>query len=313
MKNSLRGKFLTAFVLLTALILPVSSAGPAGDREPVPVQERRVVSGDVDLFVRVAGKLGSGKIVIALNGGPGVSSRYMTDLEAVAGDNLALVTFDQRGVGRSTTPAPQVTNFTFEKYLEDIEAIRKSLGVKSFSILGHSWGGILALKYALAFPDRVDSLILIGNGPLKDAGLKEYLGKMRKRVIELMQLGVIDRKLERHADIYPAYFSDPRFKPQVELLPDLNEQVMNMTLEAAAGYDLTDDLSRINKRALILWGMDDPIGLDVATATKTALSGARVELIVIKGCGHFWQEKPQEFMDHIRAFLLPAPTSVRTS
>ncbi len=96
MKNLFRDSSLAEFILLTVLILTASWAGLAGDRIPGPVQELKVVSGDVDLFVRVAGKLGSGKIVMALNGGPGVSSRYMTDLEAVAGDNLALVTFDQR-------------------------------------------------------------------------------------------------------------------------------------------------------------------------------------------------------------------------
>jgi proline iminopeptidase len=260
--------------------------------------------GDVDLFVRVAGNLTSGKVLLALNGGPGVSSRYLTDLEVLAGDNLALVTFDQRGVGRSTAPALEVSNFTFENYLDDIEAIRQTLRIKSFHILGHSWGGILALKYAVVHPDRVDSLILIGNGPIKDSELKASLGRIRERVIELIEQGIIDAKLERHSDIYHAYLSDPRFKPPFDLIPDLNEPVMNLTFQAITGYDLTNDLPRIHKKILLLWGADDPVGLDAAEATKTALSGAQVELVVIEECGHFWQEKPQEFLTRIRAFLI---------
>jgi proline iminopeptidase len=252
----------------------------------------------------VAGNLSSGKVLLALNGGPGVSSRYMTDLEVLAGDNLALITFDQRGVGRSKAPALEVSNFVFEKYLDDIEAIHKTLGIKSFHILGHSWGSIQALKYTLVHPDNVDSLILIGNGPIKDSELKVFLGKIRERVIELIHQGIIDGKLERHSDIYPAYLSNPRFKPPFDLIPDLNEPVMNLTFQAITGYDLTNDLPQFHEKIMILWGEDDPANLDVAKATKAALTGAQVELIVIEECGHFWQERPQEFLAHIRAFLI---------
>ena len=304
MKIKFRRMGTLGFLLVTVQAFSASKMGPTINGETIPVQQHRVVTGNVDLFVRVAGKLTSGRVVLALNGGPGVSSRYMTDLEVLAGDDLALVTFDQRGVGRSTAPALEVSNFIFDKYLDDIEAIRQTFGIKSFHVLGHSWGGILALKYALVHPDKVDSLILIGNGPLKDSELKVFLGKMRTRVIELIRQGIIDGKLERHSDIYPAYLSDPHYKPPFDLIPDLNEPVQNLTFQAIAGYDLTNDLPRIHKRILILWGADDPVGLDVAKATKTALSGAQVELVVIKDCGHFWQERPEEFLARIRAFLI---------
>ena len=290
-------------ILLTMQGYSASSFCQTGLKETIPVQEYRIASGDVELFVRVAGNLSSSRVLLALNGGPGVSSRYMTDLEGLTGDNLALITFDQRGVGRSTSPALEVSNFVFEKYLDDIEAIRQTLGIESFHMLGHSWGGILALKYALVHPEKVDSLILIGNGPIKDLELKAFLGKMRKRVVELIQQGIIDGKLERHSDIYPAYLSDPHFKPSVDLIPDLNEQVQNLTFQAIEGYDLTNDLSQIHKKILIIWGEDDPVDLDVAESTKAALSRAQVELVVIKDCGHFWQEKPKEFLFYIRRFL----------
>jgi len=272
-------------------------------RRIAPVREVRVSSGGVELFVRVAGESESGNALLALSGGPGISSRYMTDLENLAGKSLAVVTFDQRGVGRSSAPVLEKSGFTFEKYIEDIESIRKSLGLKSFHLLGHSWGGILALRYATVHPERVRSLILIGSGAVTHQSLLRFLAKMRARVIELMQAGVIDRKMERHADIYPAYLSDPRFKPAVELLPDLNEAVMNMTFEAVSGYDLTKDLAGLKKRVLMLQGVDDPIGLDTAGEIRAALTAAKVATAWIEGCGHFWQEKPVPFMREIREFL----------
>lgn len=288
MKESLRLVGTLGFILSMIQVFLASNSVPTNCMERIPVREHRIISGDVDLFVRVAGNLSSGRVLLALNGGPGVSSRYMTDLEVLAGDDLALVTFDQRGVGRSTAPALKVSNFTFEKYLDDTEAIRQTLGIESFHVLGHSWGGILALKYAIVHSENVESLILIGNGPIKDSKLKVFLLEIRKRVIQLVQQGIIDEKLERHSDIYPAYLSDPFFKPPYDLIPDLNEPIQNLTFLANSGYDLTNDLPRIHKRILILWGEDDPVGMSVAEATKTALSGARVELVVIEDCGHFW-------------------------
>lgn len=148
------------------------------------------------------------------------------------------------------------------------------------------------------------SLILIGSGPVTHQGLLRFLARMRSRVIGLMQAGVIDRKLERHADIYPAYLSDPRFKPAVELLPDLNEAVQNLTFEAVAGYDLTKDLAGLKKRVLMLQGEDDPVGLDTAEEIRGALASAEAVLIRVGGCGHFWQEKPVVFMREMRAFLV---------
>lgn len=293
----------STFILFMIFILSLSGTALTTQRDTIPTREIRVVSGDVELFMRVAGNLLSGRILLAINGGPGVSSRYMIDLDSLAGNDLALVTFDQRGVGRSSTPTMDISNFTFDNYLDDLEAIRQSLGIGSFHLLGHSWGGLLALKYAVAYPDKVDSLILIGSAPLKDSELKAFLDKMRTHVIELMKQGIIDEKLERHSDIYPAYLSDPRFVPPFELITDLNEPVQNITFQAIEGYDLTKDLRRIEKRVLILWGEDDPVGLDVAEATKAALSRSQVELVVIEECGHFWQEKPEEFLSRISAFL----------
>jgi len=79
--------------------------------------------------------------------------------------------------------------------------------------------------------------------------------------------------------------------------------VQNLTFGAIAGYDLTNDLAGLKKRVLMLWGVDDPIGLDIAEEIKAALPAAEVRLIRIEGCGHFWQEKPEEFMKGIREFL----------
>jgi len=63
----------------------------------------------------------------------------------------------------------------------------------------------------------------------------------------------------------------------------------------------------LNLPVLFLWGADDPFGLETAQATRDAFSAAQVEFVVIEECGHLWQECPDDFFSHVRAFLDHAP------
>jgi len=75
---------------------------------------------DTTLPGRVAGNQGSGNVMIALHGGPGQSHHYMLDLERLAGKELAVVTYDQRGVGRSTAPPADPSHYDLMDYVEDL-------------------------------------------------------------------------------------------------------------------------------------------------------------------------------------------------
>jgi pimeloyl-ACP methyl ester carboxylesterase len=68
-------------------------------------------------------------------------------------------------------------------------------------------------------------------------------------------------------------------------------------------YDFTAEVAGLNHPVLMLCGANDPFGLSMAETTRAALSTARVKFVVLEGCGHFWQECPDEFFTHVRAFL----------
>ncbi len=70
---------------------------------------------------------------------------------------LRSISFDQRGVGSSTC---RDGRYDIPAYLADIEAIRETLALSSWHVLGHSWGGLLAQIYAANFPERARSLVL---------------------------------------------------------------------------------------------------------------------------------------------------------
>jgi len=282
------------------------------------VQGLNVQVPDGTLFARVAGNPKSGNVLIAIHGGPGMTSDYMLNLEKLAGDDLAVVTYDQRGVGRSANPPADPTSYTLEKYAEDLEAVRQSFGVDSVHLFGHSWGGIVALRYATLYPERVRSIVLMGSGPPTREGTLLCQQALVQRIIALAQQGIIvehpepgSRAAER--GYLPAYFSDPDFWFSADdpgRAPQLDERttlVNDMTWAANASYDLTADMVGLNQRVLNLWGDDDPARPIASPAIVAALPNADVETVVLPHCGHFWHECPEEFFEQVRAFLeLPA-------
>jgi pimeloyl-ACP methyl ester carboxylesterase len=277
-------------------------------------QDRNVQGFDGTLYARVAGNLKSGNVLIAIHGGPGMTHDYMLNLEKLAGPNLAVVTYDQRGVGRSSSPPADPGNYSLEKYAEDLEAVRKTFGIDSIHLFGHSWGGIVALRYATLNPDRVRSIVLMGSGPPTREGTLLCQQAIVQRIIALAQQGIIVENPEpgsRAAErgYLPAYFSDPDFWFSADdlgsepIIDQRTAQVNDLTWAANADYDLTVALSGLNQPVLNLWGGDDPVRSIASPAIVAAMPNADVETVVLNHCGHFWHECPDEFFEQVRYFL----------
>lgn len=108
---------------------------------------------DVSLFVKV---MGQGYPLLLMHGGPGLDYTTLSSLEPLA-DQFTLIFYDHRANGRSTGAAESMT---WENLTADAEALRQSLGFDQWAVLGHSFGGQVALEYALRYPERVSQLLL---------------------------------------------------------------------------------------------------------------------------------------------------------
>ena len=97
--------------------------------------------------------------VLVLHGGPGFPHDYLEDLAGLAGDGRAVVFYDQIGCGSSDHPDDD-SLWTIATFVEELAAVRDALGLERVHLLGHSWGGWLALEYALGRPDGLVSLVL---------------------------------------------------------------------------------------------------------------------------------------------------------
>ncbi|MFE4415177.1 proline iminopeptidase-family hydrolase [Streptomyces sp. NPDC056821] len=104
---------------------------------------------------------GSGdRVLLGLHGGPGgEGGDYLGPLHRLASSSRKVMTFDQLGTGQSDVP-PADYAWTLAAAVADVDAVRRASGADKIDLLGHSWGGMLALQYTLDHPERVGSLVL---------------------------------------------------------------------------------------------------------------------------------------------------------
>src|SRR5437879_6393911 len=165
-----------AGALLTA---PASdSANRSQGERRAPAVESRVPVDHSSLYAREAGR---GQPIIVLHGGPDFDHSYLLpDLDRLA-DAFRLIYYDQRGRGRSGDHVlPEEVTLTSD--VDDIDRVRQHFRLQSSALLGHSWGTVLALEYALRHPERVSHMILMNPGPASAGDFavlrKAYLQKL---------------------------------------------------------------------------------------------------------------------------------------
>lgn len=113
---------------------------------------------DVSLFVKV---MGQGYPLLLMHGGPGLDYTSLLPLVPLA-DQFTLIFYDHRCNGRSD--GAEISSMTFDNLTADADALRQSLGFDQWTVLGHSFGGNVALEYALRYPQNLSQLILMNTG-----------------------------------------------------------------------------------------------------------------------------------------------------
>lgn len=137
--------------------------------------DRIITTSDgVQLYVKVAG---SGTPLLYIHGGPGSGSYWF---ERLSGEfmeqHFTVVYLDQRGVGRSTSPAN--ADYSLDRLTMDFEEVRKELGYENWLTLGHSFGGILQMGYAERYPEANKGMIMLNcTLDLKGSACESWLPK----------------------------------------------------------------------------------------------------------------------------------------
>lgn len=280
-----------------------------------PALEAKVVSGEgVVLQTRAVGPADATETLIAIHGGPGLSLEAMSAFESLAGPGRRVVSYDQRGAGRSTRPDD--LDYSLGVQVADLEAIRKAIGAESVQLVGQSWGGAIAAAYAATYPQRVRALVLVGAVPLDRA---EYLAGQRRfqdRVADLQQVGaiadvipLIDQGscLDAFNAVLPAYLDDPSTRspsPLTSCAADTSRATYQAFVADESVEELAKHLAAFESPVLLLSGEHDVFGPEWLIRNRELLANASVDTELISDAGHLvTAEQPKETMTAITAFF----------
>jgi proline iminopeptidase len=268
---------------------------------------------EATLYYEVRGS-GSDTPLLVINGGPGVDHGYMhSTLHPVAAlDELAkgrpVIFYDQRGVGKS--PALQVgQSCTIADQVADLEALRDYLGYQRINILGHSFGGYLAMAYAARYPERIERLILCDSAAAKFADTIFLFAKVFPETHERMAaIEIIDEATKRTAFMH--YFSMLFYSPQNRhaylaqvTAVNANTQVADRLLKDMEELDFTPGLAAFPFPTLVLTGrFDMNVAPSVAYAIHQAIAGS--QFVVFEESGHLpFYEEQEKFVQTVGNFL----------
>jgi proline iminopeptidase len=239
-------------------------------------------------------RTGEGPPVVVLHGGPGAHHDYLLPGFDALATGRTLLYYDQRGGGRS--PVPRTVPVGWREHVADLEALRNTWGFDRLTLLGYSWGGLLALLYATEHRSRVARLALVSPAPSWRAARLEFEQRFQQRNLSpalqaerqrLRESGLRERDPEAfqqrlfELSVMP-YFHDPARAR--DLTPfRVTGRTQHEVWESLGDYDLRPELPRIQVPALVLHGEDDPIPIESARETAQGLGA---EFHPVARCGH---------------------------
>ena len=274
----------------------------------MPETRTREVRG-ISLFER---RIGGGPPVVVLHGGPGAHHDYLLPgFDALAGGR-ELIYYDQRGGGRSAVS--RETPVGWRAQVADLEELRRVWELDRLTLAGYSWGGLLALLYAVEFPERVAKLALVSPAPAWRQARLEFERRFNERNLApelqreraaLRESGLREGDPSGYSQklfelSVAAYFHDPARAR--DLTPfRITGRTQQEVWASLADYDLRPALARLAIPAVVLHGTSDPIPIDTA---RTLAELLKAELHPLPDCGHVpYVEAFEEFARVMDGFL----------
>jgi proline iminopeptidase len=290
---------------------------------PPPREEGFTTTAGSPLYWARYGEPRAPKLLL-LHGGPGADHCYMLPQMLHLGERYDLLFYDQRGGGRSKSDAR--VPVTWQTHVEDLGAVVMEFGLEPLSVVGYSWGAMLALLYTieqrknphLVPPAR---LALISPAPLTSEYRRQFEAEFVRRQqqpeiekmrAELAQSGLRERDpaayRQRAFELGVAgYFADPGNARDLTPFRVVG-RVQQSVWESLGNFDLTGDLEGIRIPSIIIHGRDDPIPVASSVEASRALG---TKLVVLDDCGHVpYVEQPQRLFAALDSFLDETNSSV---
>ena len=284
---------------------------------PPPRESGLTRTTPVPLYWARYGPAGNEPLVV-LHGGPGAHHDYLLPQMLHLAEKHDVLFYDQRGGGRSRTNDQDPV--TWRTHVSDLGAIVQEFGLDPLTIVGYSWGGLLAVLYALEAHDSPPSrLVLIDPGPLARRYRVEFEEEFRKRqqapAIQQMRAELETSGL-READ--PEAYRQRLFELSVAGYFAHPENARNLTpfrvvartqqsvWDSLGDYDLIPRLGEIHCPVLVVHGRDDPIP---ASSSVEGAKAMKARLVLLDDCGHVpYVEQPAGLFAAVDGFLAAPPS-----
>jgi proline iminopeptidase len=263
--------------------------------------EDHVSVNGVTLFTR---RVGSGPTTVVLHGGPGAHHDYLLPQYDRLDTGRTLLYYDQRGGGRS--PVERDVPLDWRAHVDDLDALVAEYALAPATLLGYSWGGLLAMLFAIGHPRAVSHLALVCPAPATAGSRRRFESAFAERsrapaivrdraALQASDLRTRDPQAYRRRLFelsVAGYFHDRR-KVQ-DLTPfRLTGRTQQAVWDSLGDYDLRGSLASVAVPAIVLAGRHDPIPLDAAEETAGCLDAP---LVVFEESGHCPHvEEPERF------------------
>ncbi len=262
---------------------------------------------------------GQGQPILLLAGGPGNSADQLSDIAKRLSTTNQCILFEQRGTGKSHTSPMDSTTINLDQAMNDITLLLGKLGVAKVTILGHSWGAMLAMSYAIKNPTAVERLILIGPGALDMSEFAlvgdDIMSRASKdeklfmnQAEDSMAHNTASKELLKaySKTMFRFFFFDPLTVDSMWQIVKCtaNDTVLELMMQdlARTNYNLRDGVSKLDIPMLVVCGRQDPVGLFPTFEIKEL--NAKAKISWIEKSGHFpWAERPEAFYTEVASFL----------
>ncbi len=274
-------------------------------------------------FCYTFGDLLKGTPIIVLHGGPGGCIERYEPLEELAKKGVPLIFYDQLGCGYSRVPKGNKNLWDFNLYLDELENVIKYFGLKKFHILGHSWGGMLALEWVTTRKNEgLDKLILFSTLPStkiwNDEHLKmveNYPSKYKEAILNDLEGKEADKKylklgLRRFYQEHVARKKDKKYQFSRKRFPKTNKEIYEKMWGKSElfgtgtllDWNTIPNLKNIKNQTLIISGK-----LDESTPAINELMNKEIKnskWILLEKSHHIgYAEEPELVIDEIYKFM----------
>ncbi len=306
---------LARLILFLSLVSALfSCGGQRGILSPVPITEGYFAgAGGTRLFYRAVGT--GPDTVVVLHGSPGHHMGYLLpDLLPLA-RGRTLLFYDQRGGGRSQ-PVTDTSALRVENHIEDLEALRRHFRLEQVALLGHSWGGGLAVMYGIRYSDRVSRMLLLAPMspvrepystqaataffPRLDSATWKRLAALEQSLATAEDPIAVCREIMRSIMAAPVYFADSagvqRYRGDFCDAPPESLRTMTRRRDAIirsrGNWDLRAEASTLRVPTLIIHGDRDALPLEGSREWARVLPNAR--LLAVPGADHYLHAEKAE-------------------